>query len=127
MHDNQRGLLCVQAVPDLQGCPARLEERTFRESPRQTAAGPATRCDGTWASLTVTDKGANRASVGSFKMPLKDLNTGARVAQSVRRLTSAQVTISQFMGSSPTSGSALQLRAWSLLQIVSFPPPVSQK
>ena len=32
---------------------------------------------------------------------------GAWVAQSVKRLTSAQVTISRFMGSSPASGSVL--------------------
>ena len=32
---------------------------------------------------------------------------GARVAQSVKRPTSAQVTISRFVGSSPVSGSVL--------------------
>ena len=35
------------------------------------------------------------------------LNGGARVAQWVERLTSAQGTISQFMGSSPAWGSGL--------------------
>ena len=37
---------------------------------------------------------------------------GAWVAQLAKRLTSAQVMISQFVSSSPTSGSVL--RAWSL-------------
>ena len=37
---------------------------------------------------------------------------GAWVAPSVKRPTSAQVTISQFMGSSPVPGSVL--KAWSL-------------
>ena len=36
---------------------------------------------------------------------------GAWVAQSVERLTSAQVMISRFMGSSPTSGSVLTARS----------------
>ena len=35
---------------------------------------------------------------------------GAWVAQSVERLTSAQVTISRFVGSSPASGSVLTAR-----------------
>ena len=35
------------------------------------------------------------------------LNRAAWVAQSVKRTTSAQVTISRFMGSSPMSGSVL--------------------
>ena len=51
------------------------------------------------------------------------------VAQSVKCLTLAQVMISQFMGSSPTSGSVRQLRAWNLLQIwclpLSLPLPCS--
>ena len=37
---------------------------------------------------------------------------GTWVAQSVKRPTSAQVMISEFVGSSPVSGSVLQLRAW---------------
>ena len=41
---------------------------------------------------------------------------GAWVAQLVKRPTSAQVMISQFVGSSPTSGSVLT--TWSLLQIL---------
>ena len=40
----------------------------------------------------------------------------AWVAQSVKRLTLAQVMISQFVGSSPTLG--YQFRAWSLLEIL---------
>ena len=36
---------------------------------------------------------------------------GARVAQSVKRPTSAQVTISRFVGSSPVSGSVLTVRS----------------
>ena len=36
---------------------------------------------------------------------------GAWVAQSVKRLTSAQVMVSRFMGSSPTSGSVLTARS----------------
>ena len=43
---------------------------------------------------------------------LKTEKRGAWVAQSVERPTSAQVMISQFVGSSPTSGSVVT--AWSL-------------
>ena len=46
---------------------------------------------------------------------------GAWVAKSVECLTLAQVMISQFMGSNPTSGSLLP--AWSLLRILC--PPLS--
>ena len=42
-------------------------------------------------------------------------------AQSVKRLTSAQVMISRFMGSSPTLGSVLTARGWSLLRILCLP------
>ena len=54
---------------------------------------------------------------------------GAWVAQSVKHLTSAQVTISQFVSSSPTSGSLLSVQ--SLLQTLRLPisarspPPLS--
>ena len=53
------------------------------------------------------------------------------MAQSVKHLTSAQVRISQFTGSSPGSGSVSpRLRVWSLLQIlclpVSLPLPCSR-
>ena len=41
------------------------------------------------------------------------------MAQSVKHLTSAQVTISWFMSSSPASGSLLSVQ--SLLQILSLP------
>ena len=44
--------------------------------------------------------------------PSKKRGRSTWVAQSVKRQTSAQVTISRFMGSSPASGSALT--AWSL-------------
>ena len=54
---------------------------------------------------------------------------GAWVAQSVKRLTSAQVMISQFVSSSPASGSVLT--AWSLEPAsdsvspsLSAPPPL---
>ena len=54
---------------------------------------------------------------------------GAWLAQSVEHPTSAQVMISQFVGSSPASGSVLTLKAWSLLQILSLslsaPPPLT--
>ena len=50
---------------------------------------------------------------------------GAWVAQSVKRLTSAQVMISQFVGSSPTLGSALTAQVWSLLWIVYLPLSLS--
>ena len=46
---------------------------------------------------------------------------GAQVAQSVERLTSAQVVISQSVSSSPALGSVLTARAWSLLQILCLP------
>ena len=42
------------------------------------------------------------------------------VAQLVKHLTSAQVMISWFVGSSPMSGSVLTARAWSLLWILSL-------
>ena len=46
------------------------------------------------------------------------------MAQSVERLTSAQVVISQFVSSSPTSGSVL--RAWNLEpDLDSVSPPLS--
>ena len=49
------------------------------------------------------------------------------MAQLVGRLTSAQVMISRLVGSSPVSGSVLQLAAWGLLRILSpslsAPPP----
>ena len=44
---------------------------------------------------------------------------GAWVAQSVKHPTSAQVLISRFMSSSPTSGSVLT--TWSLLRILCLP------
>ena len=47
---------------------------------------------------------------------------GPRVAQSVERLTSAQVTISRFVGSSPTSGSLPSVL--SLLRILCPPRPL---
>ena len=43
------------------------------------------------------------------------------MAQSVKRLTSAQVMISWFVGSGPTSGSVLTAGAWSLLRILCLP------
>ena len=47
---------------------------------------------------------------------------GDRVAQSVKYPTSAQVIISRYMSSSPTSGSLLQLGVWNLLQNLCLPP-----
>ena len=46
---------------------------------------------------------------------------GTWLAQLVKHLTSVQVTISQFMGSSPASGSVLTAGAWSLLWILHLP------
>ena len=46
---------------------------------------------------------------------------GAWVAQSVERLTLAQIMISQLTSSSSVLGSVLQLRAWSLLWILYLP------
>ena len=43
---------------------------------------------------------------------------GAWVAQSVKPLTSAQVMISRFVGSSPTSGSVLTVQSLELLRIL---------
>ena len=43
---------------------------------------------------------------------------GAWVAQSVKRLTSAQVIISRFVGSSPASGSVLTSQSLELLRIL---------
>ena len=51
------------------------------------------------------------------------ISWGAWVARSVKHPTLAQVMISQFVGSSPTLGSVLTLRAWNLLQIMC--PPLS--
>ena len=58
-----------------------------------------------------------------FKDTAVGLGGGAWVAQSVKRLSSAQVVISRFMGSSPTSGS--MLTAQSLLQILCPSPAPS--
>ena len=52
---------------------------------------------------------------------------GAWVAQSVERPTSAQVMISRFVGSSPTSGSVLTAQSLELLWILCLPlsvPPL---
>ena len=50
---------------------------------------------------------------------------GTWVAQSVERLTSAQVMISRFVGSSPTSGSVLLEPALdSMCASLSAPPPL---
>ena len=50
-----------------------------------------------------------------------DWKRGAWVAQSVGRLTSAQVMISRFVSSSPTSGSGLTAQSLKLLRILCFP------
>ena len=60
---------------------------------------------------------------------IKDILWSAWVAQSVKRLTLAQVTISQFMGSSPASGSVLTARSLepvpdSVSPFLSVPPPL---
>ena len=57
------------------------------------------------------------------------LPRAAWVAQLVKCLTSAQVTISQFMGLSPMSGSVLTARSWepaadSASPSISAPPPL---
>ena len=49
----------------------------------------------------------------------------AWVAQLVEHLTSAQIMISQFVSSSPASGSVL--RAWSPLWILDLPLPLKNK
>ena len=57
----------------------------------------------------------------------KNQPRGAWAASWVNRPTSAQVMISQFVGSSPTSGFVLTARSWSLLGILCFPlsvPPL---
>ena len=48
--------------------------------------------------------------VWAFRL-LKTSHWGVWVAQSIERLTSAQVVISQFEGSSPASGSVLTVRS----------------
>ena len=56
--------------------------------------------------------------------PIKEQEKrGTWVAQSAKRLTSAQVMVSRFVGSGPTLGSGLT--AWSLLWILCLPlsPP----
>ena len=45
------------------------------------------------------------------KVPFKNHERGAWVAQSVKRLTLAEVMISRFVGSSPMSGSVLTARS----------------
>ena len=57
--------------------------------------------------------------MGGSNLVLKIQIGGSWVAQSVKYLTLAQVTISWFMGSSPTSGSVQ-----SLLGILSATPPL---
>ena len=47
------------------------------------------------------------------------------MARLVEHLTSAQVMISRFVGSSPTAGSVLTARAWSLLRIPCLPLSLS--
>ena len=46
---------------------------------------------------------------------------GARVALSVKRPTSAEVTVSRFVGSSTTSGSVLTARSLELLRLLCLP------
>ena len=46
---------------------------------------------------------------------------GAWVAQLVKRRTSAQVTISRFVGSSPATGSVLTAQSLELLRILCLP------
>ena len=47
--------------------------------------------------------------VAHGEVPLKKIIWGGHLGDSVERLTSAQVMISRFVSSSPTSGSALSL------------------
>ena len=59
-----------------------------------------------------------------------DIKRGARVAQSVKRPTSAQVMISQLVGSSPASGSVLTAQSLepasdSVSPSLSAPPPLT--
>ena len=49
---------------------------------------------------------------------------GSWVAQSVKRLTSAQVMISRFVGSSPASGSVLTVRSMLGILSLSLPHPL---
>ena len=58
------------------------------------------------------------------------MSTGAWVAQSIECLTLAQVMISQFVGSSPTSGSVLTAQSLepvsdSVSPSLSAPPPLT--
>ena len=69
-----------------------------------------------------------------MEITLKNEFVGAWVAQSVKHPTSAQVTISWFVGSSPASGSVLTDQslepAWDSVSLsLSAPPPcmLSQK
>ena len=62
--------------------------------------------------MTLTMVMATRSFSGALTVALLDLHPrGAWVAQSVEHLTSAQVVISRFVGSSPLIGSCCQHRA----------------
>ena len=71
----------------------------------------------------------NTMHIGEY-LDRKEQREGRPGGSVVKRPTSVQVMISRSVGSSPASGSVLtQLRAWSLLQIVSpalsAPPPLT--
>ena len=53
--------------------------------------------------------------------PVLKSHSGTWVAQSVKRPTSAQVTISRSVSSSPTSGSVLTAQSLELLRIICLP------
>ena len=97
-----------------------------KETDSKSTAGCTSLCD---------LQGANRLDVpgGSVVLPhakakvnaalIKDMNGGARVAQSVQCPSSAQVMISRFRSMNPTWGSGLIV--WSLLEILSLSLPHS--
>ena len=73
-------------------------------------------------------KKLQRGKEANYKRLLKTENRGAWVAQSVKRPTSAQVTISRSMSSSPVSGSGLMAQSLepasdSVSPSLSAPPP----
>ena len=57
------------------------------------------------------EKKLQRGKEANHKRPLQTENRGTWVAQSVERLTSAQVMILQFVSSSPASGSVLMAQS----------------
>ena len=74
----------------------------------------------------------SRTGLGSLKAVLESPSRGAWVAQSIKCPTSAQVTISWSVGSSPASGSGLMAQSLepvsdSVSPSLSAPPPLDRK